>query len=180
MSTRGNYVFIRYPIKEDENGRFATDDNGDFVIDEELRAKLYDSISDDDDLIKDGNKVYVHWDNYPSYAVPRLLRFLRLQGAQDRLSDRSYLSAWFVTYVCTEGKDVDWESKSFTGCGLENHLSDWADYTYVICPCIEKRDGIEYWADYVKVFVYNHSNDYIGSFLSSDCLEDIEASAWYR
>lgn len=163
MSTRGNYVFCGYPYKD--NG------NGDWVKDPEQIVELKKGISDDTDLIKRANKIYVHWDNYPSYALPTLFEFLHLEGAQGRFNDHEYLSAWFVAYKTVGlGKTFE-ENSSFTGVGLENHLNDWCDYTYVILP---DTNGT------FRIFIFNYNLEFIEEIHSTDYLEDyVEEDWWY-
>lgn len=167
MSTRGNYVFVDYPIKETENG--------DWVRAPEQIVELKKGISNDNEIIKRGFKIYVHWDNYPSGALPRLFQFLKLKGAEGRAYDPSYLSAWFVTYNCCLNND--WELKpfdlenhhSFTGIGLENNLNDWCDYTYVIL----------YDSQGFRIFIYDWEFNFIDEVHTTDDLEELKNEEWW-
>ena len=61
MSTRGNYIFTTIPkVKVD----------GEWLTDVDAIKNLAVEISNDDEIVKNGYKVYVHSDNYPSYALP--------------------------------------------------------------------------------------------------------------
>lgn len=162
MATRGNYVFIEYPHKKDEDGKW--------VEDAEAIVKLKLGISNDNDIIKNGYKIYVHWDNYPSGAIPRLFEFLSFDGAKARSNDASYLSAWFVAYNCCYGEEDSFSSKrDFSGVGLENNLSDWCDFTYVILPDIKG----------FRIFIYDYDFNFIDEIHSNDDIEDWETAEWW-
>lgn len=162
MSTRGNYVFIDYPVKEE---------NGNWVKDPEALVNLKLGISDDNEVIKRGNKIYVHFDNYPSYALPTLFEFLHLPGAKGRYNDVEYLSAWFVAYKTVGlGKTFD-ANAAFTGCGLETRLNDWCDYTYVIVPDVKGT---------FRIFIYDYHLNFIDEIHSDDDLKELEEEEWWN
>ena len=178
MSTRGNYVFCGLPYKKDEEGNY--------VYDAEQIVNLKLGISDETPLIKNGLKVYVHWDNYPSGAIPRLFQFLSLEGALSRAGDESYLSAWFVTYNCCLSSYYELEpcditkKNDFTGVGLENSLNDWCDYTYVILPDIANRK-INYNAEQYgfRIFIFDYHFNFIDEIHTSDDLNELEQEEWW-
>lgn len=160
MSTRGNYVFIDYPVKEE---------NSKWVKDPKALVNLKKGISNDDEVIKRGNKIYVHWDNYPSYALPTLFEFLNLDSALGRKTDKEYLSAWFVAFKTVGLGETFDKGLSFTGVGLENYLNDWCDYTYVILPDV---DGF-------RIFIYDYQLNFIDEIHTTDCLKELEAEEWW-
>ena len=160
MSTRGNYVFIDYPVKEE---------NGNWVKDPSQIVELKKGVSDDLEVIKRGNKIYVHYDNYPSYALPTLFQFLHLSGAKARGFDKEYLSAWFVAFKTVGLNETFTDECSFTGVGLENYLNDWCDYTYVILP---DKEGF-------RIFIYDYQLNFIDEIHSTDCLKDLEEEEWW-
>lgn len=160
MSTRGNYVFIDYPVKE-ENGKWVKDSS------QIVELKL--GISNDSEVIKRGNKIYVHFDNYPSYALPTLFEFLNLPAAKARGSDKEYLSAWFVAFKTVGLNETFTDERSFTGVGLENYLNDWCDFTYVILPDV---DGF-------RIFIYDYQLNFIDEIHTTDCLKELEAEDWW-
>ena len=133
MSTRGNYVFIDYPVKD--NG------NNEWVKDPEQIVNLKKGISDDTETIKRGNKIYIHWDNYPSGAIPRLFEFLSLEGARSRKYDKEYLSAWFVTFNCClsnyyELKPFDIKEKAYSLKELKEYLENFSFNLLADSKCI--------------------------------------------
>lgn len=161
MSTRGNYVFIDYPVKEE---------NGDWVKDPQQIVDLKLGISDETPVIKHGNKIYVHFDNYPSHAIPALFEFLNLPGAKERSYDIEYLSAWFVAYqIVGLGGTFD-NGRVFAGCGLENYLNGWCDFTYVILP----DDGATF-----RIFIFDRKFNFIDEVHSTDDLKELEEEEWW-
>ena len=178
MSTRGNYVFAEYPYKKD--------DDGDYRLDPEQIVNLKKGISNETEVIKNGYKIYVHWDNYPSGALPRLLQFLELKGAKARAGDLPYLAAWFVTYNCClnshwELEPCDIAAKNdFTGIGLETKLNDWCDYTYVIVPDITiKENGYIKKQNGFRIFIFDYKFDFIEEIHSTDDIEEYETAEWW-
>ena len=188
MSTRGNYIFTTIPKVEVD---------GEWLTDVDAIKNLTVEISNDDEIVKNGYKVYVHSDNYPSYALPNLFDFLNSGGAKARSNDPSYLSAWFVAYHATnnllkynvekpENQSFDewkefirnYESKGddilnthdFTGIGLENNLSDWADYTYLIIPGSN---------DTFRIFIYGYKFNYITDVYTAENLKELEKESWW-
>ena len=163
MSTRGNYVFCDYPLKD--NG------NNEWVEDPSQIVELKKGISDETDLIKHGNKIYVHFDNYPSHAIPNLFKFLQLGGAKGRSTDKEYLSAWFVAFQTVGLGNEFREDLAFTGCGLENYLNDWCDYTYVILP---DEDAT------FRIFIFDYHLNFIDEIHSTDNLEELAKEDWWH
>ena len=161
MSTRGNYVFIDYPIKKVGENKWEKDP--------EAIVQMKLGISDETECIKKGNKIYVHWDNYPSYALPTLFEFLRLDSALGRKTDKEYLSAWFVAYKTVGLNETFTDNLSFTGVGLENSLNDWCDYTYVILP---DKEGF-------RIFIYDHHLNFIDEIHSTEDLKALENEEWW-
>lgn len=188
MSTRGNYIFTTIPKVEVD---------GEWLTDVDAIKNLTVEISNDDEIVKNGYKVYVHSDNYPSYALPNLFDFLNSGGAKARSNDPSYLSAWFVAYHATnnllkynvekpENQSFDewkefirnYESKGddilnthdFTGIGLENNLSDWADYTYLIIPGTN---------DAFRIFIYDYKFGYVTDVYTAENLKELEKESWW-
>ena len=189
MSTRGNYVFVDYPYKKDEEGNWVKDPS------QIVNLKL--GISDETPLVKEGNKIYIHSDNYPSFALPNLFEFLNSKGAKARSNDSEYLSAWFVAHnavnvllaFCVErpegleyqrlseflreyvpkGEDI-LKTDDFRGIGLENSLYDGADYTYVIIPD----------ADGFRIFIYGYRFNFITEIHSDDDLEELKEEDWWN
>lgn len=197
MSTRGNYVFCRYPRKEDKEGNW--------VKDPAQIVELKKGISDETPLIQNGYKIYVHSDNYPSYALPNLIEFLNCGGAKARANDVSYLSAWFIAYHATNRllrynveipEAKNWKERSefrrnyvakgedilntndFTGIGLENVLSDWANYTYVIIPDTY-IEGAFIKANGFRIFIFDYEFNFIDEVHSTDDLKEIEQLEWW-
>ena len=188
MSTRGNYIFAEVP---------RVNIDGEWVLDSNAVAKLTDSISNDDEIVKNGCLVYVHSDNYPSYALPNLFEFLESGGAKSRSNDPSYLSAWFVAYHAVnnllrynveqpenqsfdewkefineyepKGEDI-LHTHDFTGIGLENNLSDWADYTYLIIPGEN---------DTFQIYIYDYNFNYITDVYTAENLKELEKEGWW-
>lgn len=161
MGTRGNYVFIDYPVKQVGENEWKPD--------AEAIVNLKLGISNDTECIKRGNKVYVHWDNYPSYALPTLFEFLHLKGAVGRKTDKEYLSAWFVAYKTVGLNETFTGDCDFTGVGLENYLNDWCDYTYVILPDAEG----------FRIFIYDYHFNFIDEIHSDDDLEELAKEEWW-
>lgn len=149
MGTRHNIVFIndKESIKELKNGSISS-------------ARLS----------KNNPCVYVHWDGYPSGALPILIEFLSIAGAQNRICDKEYLAAWYVAYKIITEKGADSENiknfADFTGIGIEAKLNSWCDFTYIICG-----DEI-YICDYkMKLLcIFNYKEDTI---------DDIKYCEWY-
>lgn len=127
MGTRHNVVFLgpEYRYK-DNNGN------------EQKMNKLKFNANGKINLtcIKNAPKVYVHWDGYPSGALPILKDFLNTDGAKHRLNDEQYLSAYYIAYKIihdfdkTNLKELD----DFASIGVEPKLNDWCDFTYIIQP----------------------------------------------
>ena len=112
MGTRHNVVFL-YPeneIKYLKNGKvsFAS--------------------------LKKNPMIYVHWDGYPSGALPILVEFLTSDGAKHRINDTEYLSAYYICWKVihdfgiTNLKELD----DYRSIGIETECNDWCDYTYII------------------------------------------------
>ncbi len=198
MSTRGNYVFIDCPYNENDDGKW--------IIDDKQIDGLKKRISNETPLIKSGHKIYVHSDNYPDYALPNLFKFLNCDGAKERANDAAYLSAWFIAYHAANNllpynvkKPEEWswkqrrkfyetyEPKSedilntddFTGIGLENSITDWANYTYVILNdlYIEKNTYIR--SHGFRIFVYGYNFDFISEIHSTDDLNELKQEEWW-
>lgn len=197
MSTRGNYVFIDYPVKEE---------NGNWVKDPEQIVELKKGISDETPLIKGGHKVYIHFDNYPSYALPNLFEFLNCDGAKSRANDPSYLSAWFIAhhavnrclkYGVKKPEFKNWRERSewygnyepkgedilntddFTGIGLENRLSDWANYTYVILNDVYIENNTHIKSHGFRIFIFDYQFNFIDEIHSTDDLEELKEAEWW-
>lgn len=162
MSTRGNYVFIEYPYVKNEDGEWVKD------VKSITNLKL--GISDDTEVIKRGRKIYVHFDNYPSYALPTLFEFLHLDESKGRNDDVEYLSAWFVVYKAIGLDGTFTKNTAYSGIGLENNLNDWADYTYVILPDINGT---------FRIFIYDFQLNFVDEIHSDDCLQDLEEEDWW-
>lgn len=124
--------------------------------------------------IKNSNKIYVHWDGYPSGALPILRDFLNSDGARNRMCDTEYLSAYYIAWKIihdfghTNLKELD----DYRSIGMENNLNDWCDYTYIIQP--ERVSGgynkfVIYILDYNLKLIDKISNiNNIDKYLRSD------------
>lgn len=198
MSTRGNYVFIDCPYKKNEEGEWVKDPS--------QIVELKKGISNETPLIKEGHKIYIHSDNYPSYALPNLFKFLNCDGAKARANDPSYLAAWFIAHHATnnllsynvkkpegltwkeygefykrydpKGKDI-LNTDDFTGIGLENVLSDWASYTYVILNDLYIEDNVWIRSHGFKIFIYGTHLNFIDEIHSTDDLKELENENWW-
>ena len=78
--------------------------------------------------------VYVHSDNYPEYAVPRIYRFFNTVKAQTndtRFDDSAYLPAKFVVFMANEmarsNKPLD-----FLSVGIMKEDAGDSEYIYTI------------------------------------------------
>lgn len=201
MSTRGNYVFIDYPYKENEEGKW--------VKDVEQIARLKKGISNDVPLIKDGFKVYLHNDNYPSYTIPKLFQFLNYPGAIARGNDASYLAAWFIADRCVndllkyrlafENDDISFKDGSykrfleeyvpigedigniegFLGIGLTNCLNSWAEFVYVILADTSVEDSIIK-VNGFRIFIYDYEFNFLDEIHSTDDLEELQLEEWWE
>lgn len=188
MSTRGNYIFTKFP---------KVNVDGEWVTDPDSIKNLTVELSNEDKFVKEGHIVYVHSDNYPSYALPNLFKFLNSDGAKSRANDTSYLSAWFVAYHAAnnllrynvkkpsdlkyselhefynsyvpKGEDI-LNTGDFTGIGLANELYTGADYTYVIVPGGNNT---------FRIFIYNYDFDYITDVFTAENLELLAAENWW-
>lgn len=127
MGTRHNVVFMGYEHEyEDEKGNKKIANQLNFAKTKKVYKKC----------LKDCPKVYVHWDGYPSGALPILKEFLNTEGARSRMHDPEYLSAYYISWKIihdfghTNLKQLD----DFRSIGVETQLSTWADYTYIIKP----------------------------------------------
>lgn len=200
MSTRGNYVFIEYPYKQDENGKWVKDPS--------QIVELKKGISDETPVIKDGYKVYIHSDSYPSYALPNLFEFLNFDASIARGDDSSYLSAWFVANQAVndilkyrvafsrddlsfrdgsyekfineyapQGKDIS-AINDFTGIGLLNALSDWANYTYVILADTSIENSFIHTNGF-RIFIFDYEFNFIDEIHSTDDLEELKLLDWW-
>lgn len=200
MATRANYVFIDYPYKKDENGKW--------VKDPAQIVELKKGISNETPLIKDGYKVYIHSDGYPSYTLPKLFDFLNYPASISRGNDPSYLTAWFVADRAvndilkyrvafnredisilddsyrdfiknyeSRGKDIG-EIDDYTGIGLLNGLADWTNYTYVIVPDTH-LEGAIIKVDGFRIFVFDYEFNFIDEVHSADDLKEIEQLEWW-
>lgn len=203
MSTRGNFVFCRAPIKEIEGSKPLR-----FAYDVEAIDELKKGISNETSLVKDGYKIYIHSDNYPSYAIPNLIDFLKIEGARRRAEDTSYLSAWFVAYYAAnellpfnlpkpegvsfeeygkwyfeyepKGEDIK-KVTDFGGIGLEHELDDWADYTYVIVPDISLNvsTGTSWKRDGFWIYIYDGGFNFVDVIHRDDDLEELKLREWW-
>ena len=78
--------------------------------------------------------IYVHWDGYPSRALPILVDFLTTEGARYRINDVEYLSAYYVAWKIIHDfgiqnlKDMD----DYRSIGIEVECNEWCDYTYIV------------------------------------------------
>ena len=163
-------------------------------------------ISNETPLIEDGHKVYIHSDNYPSYALPNLFEYLNCDGAKARADDTSYLSAWFVAYHATnrllkynvskpegltwrgfdefyknyeaKGEDI-LNTSDFTGIGLENLLATDADYTYVILNDGKLLDNSFYGSYGFRIFIFDRKFNFIDEIHSTDDLEELKTRDWW-
>ena len=203
MSTRGNYVFVDYPYKKE-----IIDGKEQWVKDPEQIVELKKGISNETPLIKDGYKIYVHSDNYPSYALPKLFEFLNYGGAIARGNDPSYLGAWFIADRCVNdilkyrvafcNDDLNFNDGSyrkfiegyipegkdikeiddFVGIGLLNGLSGWANYTYVIVPDTH-LEGAIIKVDGFRIFIFDYEFNFIDEIHSTDDLTELEKEDWW-
>lgn len=199
MSTRGNYVFIDYPYKKNEEGKW--------VKDPEQIVELKKGISDETPLIQKGHKIYIHSDNYPSYALPNLFEFLNCDGAKTRANDPSYLAAWFIAHHVTnrllrynvkkpegltyrgfgefykryepKGEDI-LNTDDFTGIGLENSITDWANYTYVILNDVYVEDNTWIRSYGFRIFIFDSRFNLIDEIHSTDDLEELQLREWWE
>ena len=198
MSTRGNYVFIGQPYKKNEDGEWVKDPS--------QIVELKKGITNETELIKKGHKIYIHSDNYPSYAIPNLFKFLNCGGAKARANDSSYLAAWFIAhhavnrilkYDVKKPEGMTWEQRSefyanyipkgedifntddFTGIGLENELSDWANYTYVILNDLYIEDNTWIRSHGFRIFIFGSNFDFIEEIHSTDDLKELEQRDWW-
>ena len=127
MGTRHNVVFMgkKYTYE---------DDNGNKKITNELKFNKSGKVNLT--CLKNSPKIYVHWDGYPSGALPILKEFLNSQGARARMCDEQYLSAYYIAwkiihdFETTNLKTLD----DYRSIGIETSLNDWCDYTYIIRP----------------------------------------------
>lgn len=198
MSTRGNYVFIDSPYKKDKEGKW--------VQDPEQIVELKKGISNENPLIKTGFKVYIHSDNYPDYAIPNLFKFLNCGGAKERADDPSYLSAWFIAHHAVNNilkydieKPEDWSwkqrrefynsyepkgedifnTRDFTGIGLENCISDWANYTYVILNDVYIEDNTWIRSHGFRIFIFDYDFSFIDEIHTTDDIEELKQRDWW-
>lgn len=200
MSTRGNYVFVDYPYKKDKDGKWVKDPS--------QIVELKKGISNETPLIQKGYKVYVHSDNYPSYALPELFKFLNYPASISRGNDPSYLGAWFVAdkavndilkyRVAFSREDISIFDKSYkefienyepqgkdigeiddyTGIGLLNGLAGWATYTYVIVPDTH-LEGAIIKVDGFRIFIFDSKFNFIDEIHSTDDLTELKKEEWW-
>lgn len=114
--------------------------------------------------------IYVHWDGYPSGALPILKEFLQSEGAMHRKNDIEYLSAYYVAWKIIHDlgysnlKEID----DYRSIGIESQCNDWCDYTYVVIPLME------------KIIVCDGSGKIIADFFYNEQLiEDIRYEEWF-
>lgn len=154
MGTRHNVVFQQWEkeVKFNKNGKLNLN------------------------CIKNANKIYVHWDGYPSGAIPILQEFLNSTGAQHRMCDNEYLSAYYVGWKIihdfghTNLKELD----DYRSIGLENSLNDWCDFTYIIQP--ETVD-----AKFIKfvIYVLDYSLKLLCKIENINDIEKYENEDWW-
>ena len=126
--------------------------------------------------VKNSNKIYVHWDGYPSGALPVLKDFLNSDGARNRMCDTEYLSAYYVAWKIihdfghTNLKELD----DYRSIGLENNFNDWCDYTYIIQP-----QSVD--ASYKKfvIYVLDYKLRLIEKIENINNLEKYENEKWW-
>ena len=188
MSTRGNVVFA----------------NNWYIEDKELTVKDFINVRPKSWFIKKSYSIYVHSDMYPSGALPDLQEFLQMNGAKHRATDPSYLSAWFCAYQAFRmlpftrsmtDRDFDYKncknpsyedmkkSDDWFGFGiLQNGLSDWAEYSYLIVPKIEiKGQRYDRENSSFDIYIYDGCfNKFLGMMNTESDIDDYkEASWWY-
>ena len=152
MGTRHNVVF--------------TNDEIEFTVEGKIKQKS----------IKNAPKIYVHWDGYPSGALPILKDFLNSEGARHRQTDCEYLSAYYVAWKIIHdfGKTNLKELDDYRSIGIEASLSDWCDFTYIVTT--EPTD-----ATYRKFVVYILGYNYklIEKIENINNLEKYEECDWW-
>lgn len=189
MSTRGNVVFLNYWTIEEMKENNKTID--------------FENLTENSEEMKNCYEIYIHSDMYPSGALPDLQEFLKMKGARHRGTDTSYLSAWFIAYSCMNQipytlamTDFDKyrdtsktrkcfgnmkKSRDWFGVGLQNELSDWAEYTYVIVPNIaEKGHRYDYKNTSFDIYIYYGALDeYVSVINSKTNLKTLEDKDWW-
>ena len=167
MSTRHNVVFMGTEgTYEDDKGNKK--EYGKLKFNKDGKINLA--------CIKDYPKVYVHWDGYPSGALPILRDFLNTDGARSRMHDPEYLSAYYIGYKIihdfgfTNLKSLD----DYKSIGIATKLSDWTDFTYIVKP--EKIDATK-----IKFVIYilSQNKKLIAKVENINDLESLEDCEWW-
>lgn len=164
MGTRHNVVFLGKEFYDKENNKKINE----LEFNKNGKIKIR--------CLKNAPKIYVHWDGYPSGALPILRDFLNTDGAKNRLCDEQYLSAYYVAYKImhhfghTNIKTCD----DFRSIGIEPSLNDWCDYTYIIQP--ETVD-----ATYTKpvIYILDYNYKLISKINNISNLEEYENEEWW-
>ena len=114
--------------------------------------------------------IYVHWDGYPSGALPILQEFLQTEGAIYRKNDIEYLSAYYVAWKIIHDfgfsnlKKLD----DYRSIGIESQCNDWCDYTYIVIPSQE------------KIIICDGNGKILADFFYNEQLiEDVKYEEWY-
>lgn len=111
--------------------------------------------------------VYVHWDGYPSGALPVLVEYLNSEGAKRRLHDPEYLSAWYIAWkIIYDFEKIPKDCPDYTGIGIETQCNDWCDFTYIVCREI------------IYILSYDGTILYKFHYQEED-LDDIKQEEWY-
>lgn len=125
--------------------------------------------------LKKNPMIYVHWDGYPSGALPILVEFLTSDGARYRINDTEYLSAYYIAWKIihdfgyTNLKELD----DYRSIGIQTECNDWCDYTYIIQKntiTIVKGGGGKFAGDGEILYEFNYNEEKI---------EDIKDMDWF-
>lgn len=167
MGTRHNVVFMEKEGKyEDDKGNKKEYGKLKFNKNGKLNMQC----------VKNYPKVYVHWDGYPSGALPILKEFLNSDEARSRMNDPEYLSAYYVGWKIihdfghTNLKSLD----DYRSIGIESKLSDWCDYTYIIKP-----ESIDATKTKFVIYILNYEFKLIQKIENINNLEEYMEEEWW-
>lgn len=126
--------------------------------------------------IKNSPKIYVHWDGYPSGALPILKEFLNSEGARHRNNDMEYLSAYYIAWKIihdfghTNLKELD----DYRSIGIETSLNDWCDFTYII-----KNEPVDAMHSKFVIYVLDANLKLLRVIENINNLEAYEQEEWW-